>query len=100
MILALDILFAAVPVVACSSWQKHTSTSTARRRATGGRPSAVNVPRTPIGNREANYMAKKRGNSEGSIYRMKDGRWRAAVMIGKKPDGKPIRKIFTAHTRR
>ena len=45
-------------------------------------------------------MAKKRGNSEGSIYRMKDGRWRAAVMIGKKPDGKPIRKIFTAHTRR
>jgi len=49
-------------------------------------------------------MAKKRGNSEGSIYRMTDGRWRAAVMVGWKiaPDGKrvPDRKIFTATTRR
>ena len=28
-------------------------------------------------------MAKrKRGNTEGSIYHMKDGRWRAAVMVG------------------
>ena len=49
-------------------------------------------------------MAKrKRGNSEGSIYHMKDGRWRAAVMVGWKvsPDGKrtPDRRVFTADTR-
>jgi integrase len=46
---------------------------------------------------------RKRGNSEGSIYHMKDGRWRAAVMVGWKvaPDGAriPTRKIFTAGTR-
>jgi len=48
-------------------------------------------------------MARKRGNNEGSIYRMQDGRWRAAVMVGWKvlPDGTriPTRKIFTAATR-
>ena len=48
-------------------------------------------------------MAKKRGNSEGSIYRMQDGRWRAAVMIGWKvaPDGKRTqeRRVFTGATR-
>ncbi len=48
-------------------------------------------------------MAKKRGNSEGSIYKMQDGRWRAAVMVGWKitPDGKrvPERKIFTGSQR-
>jgi integrase len=46
---------------------------------------------------------KKRGNSEGSIYQMKDGRWRAALMIGWKFDdaGKRTRDrvIFTAATR-
>lgn len=42
---------------------------------------------------------RKRGNNEGSIYRMKDGRWRAAVTAGKRADGKPLRKIFTAATR-
>ena len=26
-------------------------------------------------------MRHKRGNGEGSIYHMKDGRWRAAVML-------------------
>jgi integrase len=46
-------------------------------------------------------MAKrKRGNAEGSIYKMQDGRWRAAVSIGKDADGKPKRKVFTAATRR
>jgi integrase len=45
-------------------------------------------------------MAKKRGNSEGSIYRMADGRWRAAVTVGKDANGKPKRKVFTASTRR
>jgi integrase len=41
----------------------------------------------------------KRGNAEGSIYKMQDGRWRAALTIGRKPDGQPDRRIFTAHTR-
>ena len=41
----------------------------------------------------------KRGNSEGSIYPMKDGRWRAAVSTGKDASGKPQRKVFTAGTR-
>jgi integrase len=45
-------------------------------------------------------MAKrKRGNAEGSIYKMKDGRWRAAVSLGKDAQGKPIRKTFTKPTR-
>ena len=42
-------------------------------------------------------MMSKRGNGEGSIYQMADGRWRAAVSIGFN-DGKPIR-IYTAKTR-
>jgi integrase len=42
---------------------------------------------------------RKRGNSEGSIYHMKDGRWRAAVSIGNGKNGKPKRKTFTAATR-
>ncbi len=41
----------------------------------------------------------KRGNSEGSIYHMQDGRWRAAVTTGKNAEGKPIRKVYTAATR-
>jgi integrase len=40
----------------------------------------------------------KRGNSEGSIYRMQDGRWRAAVTC-KDANGSPKRKTFTAATR-
>jgi hypothetical protein len=44
-------------------------------------------------------MAKRRGNSEGSIYRMQDSRWRAAVTVGRKADGGPDRKVFTASTR-
>src|SRR5262249_35455283 len=42
---------------------------------------------------------RKRGNSEGSIYHMKDGRWRAAVTVGRNQNGSPKRKIFTAGTR-
>jgi integrase len=45
-------------------------------------------------------MAKKRGNNEGSIYKMQDGRWRAAVTFGKDDNGRPKRKVFTASTRR
>jgi integrase len=41
---------------------------------------------------------RKRGNSEGSIYQMKDGRWRAAISIGYR-DGKALRKVYTAATR-
>jgi hypothetical protein len=45
-------------------------------------------------------MAKrKRGNAEGSIYKMQDGRWRAAVSVAAGADGKPRRKVFTAATR-
>lgn len=42
---------------------------------------------------------RKRGNSEGSIYHMKDGRWRAAVTTGKDANGRPTRKVYTAATR-
>ena len=41
---------------------------------------------------------RKRGANEGSIYRMKDGRWRAAVSVGWK-NGKRVRKTFTGKTR-
>src|ERR1035441_6332110 len=44
-------------------------------------------------------MSKKRGQGEGSIYHMQDGRWRAAVTTGKDGDGKPKRRVFTARTR-
>lgn len=41
----------------------------------------------------------KRGQNEGSIYQMADGRWRAAISLGYK-NGKRLRKIITASTRR
>jgi len=41
----------------------------------------------------------KRGNPEGSIYKMQDGCWRAAVTTGKDVTGKPKRKVFTASIR-
>jgi integrase len=48
-------------------------------------------------------MAKRRGQREGSIYRMKDGRWRAAISIGWKRNekGEVIwrRKVITGKTR-
>ena len=43
-------------------------------------------------------MARRRGANEGSIYRMKDGRWRAAVSVGWK-DGKRVRKVLTGKSR-
>jgi integrase len=49
-----------------------------------------------------NGMAK-RGQREGSIYRMKDGRWRAAISIGwKRNDNGEVvwhRRVFTGRTR-
>lgn len=49
-------------------------------------------------------MPKRRGQNEGSIYKMSDGRWRAAVSLGWRPDaaaGDVIwkRKVFTGKTR-
>ena len=41
---------------------------------------------------------RKRGQNEGSIYKLSDGRWRAAVSVGWK-DGKRVRKTFIAATR-
>lgn len=41
---------------------------------------------------------KRRGKHEGSIYKLKDGRWRAAVSLGFQR-GQRIRKTFTAATR-
>ena len=40
----------------------------------------------------------RRGNSEGSIYKRKDGRWAAAVNLGWQ-DGKRKRKTFYGRTR-
>ena len=48
---------------------------------------------------EKERKRRKRGNSEGSIYHMADGRWRAAVSKGKDAAGKPKRVVFTAATR-
>src|SRR5438105_2590785 len=42
--------------------------------------------------------ARKRGNSEGSIYRLPDGRWRGSVFLGYR-NGKPHRKYVTRRTR-
>lgn len=44
-------------------------------------------------------MAKRRGDGEGSIYQAVDGRWRAEVSLGYKPDGKVKRKIIYGRTR-
>lgn len=47
-------------------------------------------------------MAKKstrRGNNEGSIYQLKDGRWAAAVTLGYDENGKRYRKVFYGNTR-
>ena len=45
-------------------------------------------------------MARKRGNSEGSIYQRKDGAWVAAISVGTGEDGKPKRRTAYAKTRR
>ncbi len=45
-------------------------------------------------------MPKKRGNSEGSIFQLPDGRWRGEISLGFGPDGKRRRKVFEVPTRR
>lgn len=37
----------------------------------------------------------RRTNGEGSIYQLKDGRWKAVITVGLRPDGRPIRKSRT-----
>ena len=43
---------------------------------------------------------KRRGNNEGSIYRRKDGRWEARIVVGYKANGQPKRKSIYGETRR
>jgi integrase len=42
--------------------------------------------------------SKRRGNGEGSVYRLPDGRWRGSVFLGYR-QGKPHRKYVTRRTR-
>lgn len=45
-------------------------------------------------------MPRKRSNREGSVYKNEArGRWEAALVVGHQPDGKPVRRRFTARTR-
>ena len=43
-------------------------------------------------------MAKRKDNGEGSIYRLKDGRYMGRIQFGLKGDGKPNRKSVYGHT--
>lgn len=44
-------------------------------------------------------MGRKRANGEGSIYKTKDGRWRAVIDLGSGADGKRRRRSKVAHRR-
>jgi integrase len=48
---------------------------------------------------DAKRRGHKRGHGEGSIDQMADGRWRARLMVGYKPDGKPDRRAVYGRTR-
>ncbi len=43
---------------------------------------------------------RRRGNGEGSIFQIKDGRWRGCITVGYAPDGRQLRKWRTASTQR
>src|SRR5690606_34248678 len=46
-------------------------------------------------------MARKRSNAEGSVYfSERDQRWEASLVVGRKPDGRLIRRKFTGKTRK
>lgn len=45
-------------------------------------------------------MAKKRGNGEGTIIKVKDGFWRGAIVIGRDENGKIKRKWFNGKTQK
>lgn len=42
----------------------------------------------------------KRGQNEGSVYKLANGTWRGSVSLGRGPDGKRDRKYFSGKTRR
>lgn len=44
--------------------------------------------------------AHKRGHGEGNVSQRKDGMWRARLMVGYKPDGKPDVRYLYAKTQR
>jgi integrase len=46
----------------------------------------------------ARKRVSRRGNGEGSVYQLPDGRWRGSVFLGYR-DGKPHRKYVTRRTR-
>jgi integrase len=46
----------------------------------------------------AKRRSGRRGNGEGSIYQLPDGRWRGSVFLGYR-QGKPHRKYVTRRTR-
>lgn len=43
-------------------------------------------------------MGKKRANGEGTVYKLKSGKWKAVVTVGRKPNGRPIRRSKTAES--
>ena len=48
-----------------------------------------------------NRVARKRSNNEGTVfYNEARNRWQAALVVGHKENGRPIRRSFTARTRR
>jgi integrase len=48
----------------------------------------------------AERKRSRRGNNEGSIYKAKDGRWRASVTVGTLPNGKQKRRYLSGPTRK
>ena len=44
-------------------------------------------------------MGRRRGNNEGSIYQLPNGRWRAALTIGYDENGKRKRRYLSGRTR-
>lgn len=41
----------------------------------------------------------RRPNGEGTVFRLKDRRWRAEITVGRKPDGRPVKKSRTGRTK-
>src|SRR5688572_18739032 len=77
-----------------------TAVSVAVQKTCGKRSNAPNEPKQGRQQKgKEKTMSKKRGQNEGSIYQMKDGRWRATVSVGWK-NGQRVRKTFSAPTRK
>ena len=60
------------------------------------RATVASVPRN--GGMTARRRTGRRGNVEGSIYQLPDGRWRGSVFLGYR-EGRPHRKYVTRRTR-